>query len=138
VPEFSASQQATLIVDDYAAATGIALICAYPLQYYDSLFPSLQLGDAYYSIALALNALLTLMLITRLVLHRKNIRRALGHQDRPSGLYKGIITMLVESGALYAASFVLFFGPWASASAFQLVTFQTLPEVQVRTVFPLP
>ena len=102
---------------------------------------ALQWGDAYYPIALSLNALLTLMLITRLVLHRKNIRRAMGDQAGTSGTYKKIVTMLVESGALYAASLALVAGSWASGNdgdRVRLATDQILPEVQVRTVFPLP
>jgi hypothetical protein len=95
-------------------------------------------GDAYYSIALALNVLLTLMLITRLALHSKNIRSVMGTQDGASGLYKTIITMLVESGALYAASFVLLVGSWAGQSLIELVTFQIVPETQVRVCFSTP
>ena len=78
------------------------------------------------------------MLVTRLVLHSKNIRRAMGGQDGASGLYKQIITMPVDSGSLYAASFVLLVGPWAGGSDVELITAQALPEIQVRTVFRLP
>ena len=81
------------------------------------------------------------MLITRLVLHSKNIRRAMGDQDGASGLYKQIITILVESGALYATGCVLLLGSWAvpnGPGVAALVAFQILPEVQVRTIFPLP
>ena len=107
------------------------------LPYGDNLYPELYWGDAYYSIALSLNALLTLMLITRLVLHRKNILSAVGAQNGAGGLYKAIITMLVESGALYAAGFALFVGPWVSKSAVGFITFQIVPEIQVRNGFPL-
>ena len=129
--------KAALTVSDYDSATGIAAIYADALSY-SGLITFPYWNNAYYSIALSLNALLTLMLITRLVLHSKNIRRAMGDQDGASGLYKAIITMLVESGALHAASFVLFVGPSASGSIVQLATFPILPEIQVRTVFPLP
>ena len=104
---------------------------------YANLSTYVRWGDAYYSIALSLNVLLTLMLITRLVLHSKNIRSVMGTQDGASGLYKTIITMLVESGALYAASFVLLVGSWAGQSLVELVTFQIIPEIQVRAIFPL-
>lgn len=91
--------------------------------------------EAYYSIALTLNVLLTLMLITRLVLHSKGIRTAMGAQDE-GGLYN--VIMLIESDTIYAASFVLVVGPRASKSApVQVVTSQIFPEVQVRIVFPL-
>ena len=104
---------------------------------YADLSTYVRWGDAYYSIALSLNVLLTLMLITRLVLHSKNIRSVMGTQDGASGLYKTIITMLVESGALYAASFVSLVGPWASQSIIKYTTFQIFPAIQVRTIFPL-
>ena len=54
------------------------------------------------------------MLIMRLVLHSKHVRSIMGAQDGPGGLYKAIVTMLVDSDALYDASFALFVGPWAS------------------------
>ena len=81
------------------------------------------------------------MLITRLVLHRKNIRRAMGDQDGASGLYKEVVTMLIESGVLCAASFAMVAGPyWSNANPnpVQCVTIQILPRVQVRAAFPLP
>ena len=123
-----------LTVSNYDTATGIAIVYAETLPHSGVR----NWGDAYCSIALSLNALLTLMLITRLVLHSKNIRRAMGYQDGASGLYKATITTLIESGALYAASFVLLVGPWASGSVVQYITFQITPEIQVRTIFSLP
>ena len=126
-----------LTVSGYDTATGIAVIYAEALSYDGILFYD-RWGDAYYPIALSLNVLLTLMLITRLVLHSKNIRSAMGAQDGASGLYKTIVTMLVESGALYAASFVLLLGPWASQSVVENFAIQILPEIQVRTILLLP
>ena len=78
------------------------------------------------------------MIITRLFRHRKNIRRALGDQGGAGGLYKEIITMFVESGALYAASYALFFGPWACGSNAIPAMVPILYEVQVRAALPLP
>ena len=95
-------------------------------------------GYAYYSIAFSLNVLLTLMIITRLFLHRKNIRRVLGDQGGAGALYKEIITMFIESGALYAASIVLYFGPLASGSNATPAFVGILYEVQVRTDLLLP
>ena len=77
------------------------------------------------------------MIVTRLALHTKNVRNAIGALDGVSGLYNTIIAMLVESGVLYAFSFVLLVGPWASRSIVQYITLQILPEIQVRTVFQL-
>jgi hypothetical protein len=122
----------------YDTATGIAFIYTRSTLPFSDDPPSLKWGDAYLSIALSLNVLLTLMIAARLFLHLRGIRNAVGALDRASGLYKAIIAMLVESGALYALSFLLLVGPWASMSVVHLITLQILPEIQVRIVFPLP
>ena len=62
----------------------------------------------------------------------------MGAQDGPGGLYKAIVTMLVDSGALYDASFALFVGPWASVDIpVEFITIQIVSEDQVRIVFPV-
>ena len=118
-------------------ATGIGLIWTNTLPHGDSLLPQ-KWGNSYYSIGLALNIVLTLMLITRLALHNRNIRKTLGTQNGADGLYKTIIAMFIESGVLYALSFVLLVATWAENSIAELVTLQILPEIQVRTIFYPP
>ena len=50
-----------------------------------------------------------------------------------SGLYDTIVTMIVvESFALYIASFILFIGPWGSDSSVTNVLFPMVTETQVR------
>ena len=68
------------------------------------------------SITVSLNFLLTLMIVTRLVLHGRNVRAATGSPAGLSGLYKTIATMLIESSALYAGASVIYVGLWASDS----------------------
>ena len=65
----------------------------------------------YYLISLSLNILLTLMIIVRLVLHRRRIQNAMG-VTASSRLYTTIITILVESCALYATTFLLHIVMW--------------------------
>ena len=91
-------------------------------------------GIPSFAINLSLNALLTLMIITRLILHSRNIRKAVGTTAGVTGLYKAIVTMLVESSALYAASLVLTAGPWVAGSYLQDIFTPILAEVQVRPV----
>jgi len=63
-----------------------------------------RFGIPYLSISVSLNALLTLMIVIRLVLHGRNIRAATGSAAGISGLYKAVSTMLIESCALFAVS----------------------------------
>ena len=88
----------------------------------------------YVTMTLSLNALLTLMIITRLILHSRNVRKAVGTTAGVTGLYKAIVTMLVESSALYAASLVLTAGPWVAGSYLQDIFTPILAEVQVCPV----
>ena len=74
---------------------------------------AVNFGLPSFSISLAINVILTFMIVIRLILHRRNIRNAMGIQDSASGVYNAIITVLVESSALYAVSVLLFIGLWA-------------------------
>ena len=74
------------------------------------------------------------MIATRLMLHSKDIRKAMGTSAPTSGLYKAVVTVLVESCALYAVTFVLFVGPWAAGSPVSGIFFPILIQVQVRAV----
>ena len=86
----------------------------------------------YYSISLSLNILLTLIIVIRLIIHARRTRAALGMAGI-GGLYKSIVTMLVESSALYGVSSLLVIVPLA-AGANPIVDFSlsVLRETQVR------
>ena len=91
-------------------------------------------GLAYLSISFSLNILLTLMIIFRLILHARNTRAALGISGI-GGLSKTIITMLIESCALYAVSTLLVLGPLgADDHRSPIMTFflHILSQTQVR------
>ena len=92
----------------------------------------------YYSIALLLNALLTSTIVTRLVLHGKNIRSATGDTAGTSGVYRAIITTIVESSALYTVAFLVYIGPRAAHSYPESVFSAVLGPVQVCAVSTYP
>ena len=92
---------------------------------------TINFGVPYYTISLSLNVLLTLLIVTRLALHHRAVNKALGTSAPSGGLYKALVTMLVESCALYAVSYLLFIGPWASGSAVSNIFFPILAETQV-------
>ena len=101
---------------------------------------AIDFGTPYYAISLALNLLLTIMIVVRLVWHNRNIRSAMGATHGASGLYKTIITILVESCALYTVGFVLYLGPWDASSPIQLIFYSVFTDTQVRVflfVFPV-
>lgn len=96
---------------------------------------SYHFGTPYYLISLLLNVLLTFMIAIRLILHSRSIQKVLGPLAQVNGLYKTVVTMLIESCALYAVSILLFIGTWFAGSASQYIFFPILAEIQVRAVF---
>ena len=93
-----------------------------------------QAALPYYSILLSLNILATSMIVIRLILHARNTRNALG-MSKIGGLCKTIITMLVESCALYAVNLALVIGPMSARYPITNFFGSILPSTQVR-VFP--
>ena len=91
-------------------------------------------GLVYLSISFSLNVLLTLMIIIRIVLHVRNTRAAVGINGI-GGLSKAIVTMLVESCALYAVSTLLVLGSLGADNGGSPITNFFLPiltQTQVR------
>ena len=91
-------------------------------------------GLAYLSISFSLNVLLTLMIIIRIALHVRNTRAAVGINGI-GGLSKAIVTMLVESCALYAVSTLLVLGSLGADNGGSPITNFFLPiltQTQVR------
>lgn len=93
---------------------------------------ALNFNYPYFMIALSLNVLLTLIIVTRLLLHSREIRNATGVKT-PTITF--CATVLVESSALYAISFALFVGPWAAKSDVSEIFFPILAETQVIAPF---
>ena len=107
----------TTLADVADSATGVAYV-------YESKKPdhgnfsstSLKLASSYFIISVAVNVFLTLMIVIRLVLCGRNIRKAAGVTVGASEVYKGIITTLVESSALYDVALLLYTGAWIAGS----------------------
>ena len=93
-------------------------------------------GLSYFSISPSLNVLLTLMIVIRLVLHIRNIRTAMEAPSGFTGLYKTVLTMLIESSAIFAVSSLLSLGFWGSGSYVADVFSAIQAKTQVRAFFP--
>jgi len=131
----------TLLADDITIAMGVMFIYQ-TSQPNSSIWNSIAInfGLPYFSISISLNVLLTLMIVIRLALHSRNIRAAMGAPAGLSGLYKAIVTMLIESSALYAVNSLLFIGPWGAGNHAADIFLPILAETQVRILIqrPLP
>ena len=95
-----------------------------------------ELAVPYYAITLSLNVLLTLMIAARLIRHSRNIRKAVG-SAAGGGLYSTVVTMLVESCALYAVNSLVVVGLVGGGRGVQYIFTPMLTHIQVRAVFYL-
>ena len=93
-----------------------------------------DLNLSFYSISISLNVLLTLMIVIRLILHQRNIQAAMGVRPGAGGMYKAVVTMLVESYALYAVTFLIFIVPWAMNNYAAYIFAPIGAATQVRVV----
>jgi hypothetical protein len=94
---------------------------------------TVSFGIPYFAISLALNVLLTLMIVIRLIIHIKNVRKAMGvHAAGTIGLYRTVVTVFIESSALYTVTFLLYIGPWSALNYAQYLFFPPLAQIQVR------
>ena len=75
------------------------------------------------------------MIVTRLILHSRNVRTAMGAPFGATGLRKAIVTMFIESSALYAVNSLLFIGPWGAGNHAADMFLPILAETQVRVLF---
>ena len=102
---------------------------------------AVNFNTSYLSISLSLNITLTLMIVVRLVRHIRNLRKATGDLDGSSGLHAAtatVVTMLIESYALYAVAILLYLVPWAIDSPAFFLFPGVLGAAQVRgTLIPL-
>lgn len=120
-----------------SVAMGVAFI--YQLSRPDSITRNslsvAHFGTPFISISLALNLILTLMIVIRLVWHNRNVRKALGTSSGIGGMCKAVATILIESYALYAINFILYIRPSGAVSVFQLLFWPILAETQVIAPF---
>ena len=59
----------------------------------------------------------------------------MGPLARPKRLHEAIITIFVESSALYAVCFLLYIAPWGAGRIIQFIFFPILAQVQVCAIF---
>ena len=117
---------AALCANSIYIALGITILASHSCGWGDVRFILPHL-----SISVSLNVLLTLMIVIRLVLYDRYIRAVVGSPTGISGMYKTIVTMLIESSTLYAVNSLLVIGLWAAGSGASGIFLPALTPNQV-------
>lgn len=119
----------------YLASVGTGILFNYETSRPDTVLVGankmVQFGAPYFSVAFALNIVLTVMITVRLTIHGRNIRNAMGDAAGTGGLYKATVAIIVESYALFAVVVLLFMGTWAAKSFVQYIFLQILAQMEV-------
>lgn len=76
-----------------------------------------SLSLPYFTVSLALNVILTLMIAARMFQHSRTIQSAVGAPGTVSELYKAIVSIFVKSCALYTAGVTPFLVSWMKRSS---------------------
>ncbi|KZV85731.1 hypothetical protein EXIGLDRAFT_841252 [Exidia glandulosa HHB12029] len=90
---------------------------------------SVQLFTSYFSLSIALNILLTLAIVTKLLLVRRRIRHHAADSKRMAQ-YVSVSAMMVESAALYAVCGILFLVPWGLKNTVEQLVLPTLGQAE--------
>ena len=126
-----------LLIDTIAVAMGVAQVCLGSRTGVETA-TALNFNTAYLSISLSLNVLLTIMIVTRLIVHIRNVRKTIGTSDGLHTAAATVVTMLTESYALYAVTLLIYIVPLAVNSSVQYIFFAATGPIQVCAAFIFP
>jgi len=87
----------------------------------------------YYSMSLALNILVTILIVIQLLIYRNRISKVLGKAHGAE--YASVAAMIVESAAMYSSFALLFLVPFALNHPLSQIFIQSLPPVQNVSTF---
>ena len=92
---------------------------------------TIKIGTAHWSLSIGMNILITSAIAGRLLRMRATIRKALGPNH--SSPYTSVLSMIVESAALYTSWAIIFLVPFAREDTFQNIVLPSLGQVQVSS-----
>ena len=101
----------------------------------------ININTSYFSICLLLNVVLALMIVTRLMVYIRNVRKATGAPDGSSGPHittAAVVTILIESYSIYAATLLLYLVPSAAHSSVVGLFSGLTSAVQVCAISAFP
>ncbi|TFK21363.1 hypothetical protein FA15DRAFT_672625 [Coprinopsis marcescibilis] len=89
---------------------------------------AVQFALAYWSLSVALNVSLTLLISGRLISMRRRVRKVMGNDH--STPYAFVVSMLIESAALYSVWVIVFIALYTTNSPAQHIIFPPLGQIQ--------
>ncbi|TFK68838.1 hypothetical protein BDN72DRAFT_768736 [Pluteus cervinus] len=90
---------------------------------------TINLALPYFALSVSMTVLATSLMIGRILYHRRRFQKLFGPQS--AGEYTGIMAMLVESAALYAAFCIIFIPLYATNNPLLYIFLASLAQVQI-------
>ena len=101
----------------------------------------IKINTSYLSICFLLNVVLALLIVTRLIVHLRNARKATSASDGSGGLRittAAVVTILIESYSIYATTLLLYLIPSAAHSSVVGLFSGLISTVQVCAISAFP
>ncbi|KAJ2917551.1 hypothetical protein MD484_g2883, partial [Candolleomyces efflorescens] len=115
----------------YLAIVGLSLgMLTYTLKPEEGFFgpTTIKIGTAYWSLSIGMNIIITSAIAGRLLKMRAQVRKLLGPNH--ASPYTSVVSMLVESAAIYTGWAIMFLVPFAREDTFQNFVLPSLGQVQ--------
>jgi len=91
---------------------------------------SISFATPYWSLSIALNIILTSLIVSKILWMRRSVSQSLGSQH--SKQYTSIVAMLIESAAMYSIAGLVYIICYGINSSAQQIFITILGEAQVR------
>ncbi|KAJ2924818.1 hypothetical protein H1R20_g12292, partial [Candolleomyces eurysporus] len=115
----------------YLAIVGLSLgMLTYTFKPEEGFFgpTTIKIGTAYWSLSIGMNIIITTAIAGRLLKMRAQVRKLLGPNH--ASPYTSVVSMLVESAAIYTSWAIMFLVPFAREDTFQNFVLPSLGQVQ--------
>jgi hypothetical protein len=88
------------------------------------------MGSAYYAVSLSVNIILTILIVIRLLLYRRELRKLLPNE--PASHYVSLSAIIIESAALYSFLALLFIITYAIGHPLNQIFLGSASSAQVN------
>ncbi|KAJ7091128.1 hypothetical protein C8R44DRAFT_750620 [Mycena epipterygia] len=95
--------------------------------------PGINYTTPYFAMSLALNILVTLLIVVRLMLHRNRINQTRAMGTNHGAQYTSFAAMIIESAAIYSIFSLLFLVPFTMGHPLSQLFLQALSPVQIMS-----
>ncbi|KAH7910126.1 hypothetical protein BJ138DRAFT_1114380 [Hygrophoropsis aurantiaca] len=96
---------------------------------------SVNYTTPFFSTALVTNVIITVLIVARILIHRREMKRQFDPEDYAVCSYTGLPAIIIESASIYTASYLLFIISFATNSVSQMAFLQVVSHMDTLASF---